>query len=1152
MGVLGPIEASLDGVPLDLGTPKQRALVAALALSGGRAVSVDSLIDLLWGDSAPSTVTGTLQAYVSVLRRTLEPGRRKRTPAEVLVTVAPGYALRLPEDALDARTFDATVTEEHRRSSGPLLGPSRLAHDELEAVVAHLDDALGLWRGEPYADLDDAPAVVAERAHLDELRLVALEDRAVARLALGDHATTAAELEALTSAHPLRERLWALRALALVRSGRQADALEVLRAVRDVLADELGLDPGAELVDLQERVLRQDPALAWAPPTQPERPAPPAAPPAPPPPAAVPAPAAPAASATLSATPGATAATPAATPVGPASPWPLLGRDDELRAMRGALTAVRQGHPGFVVLTGEPGIGKSRLAAEIASLARAYGHVVAVGRCSQDEGAPPLWPWRTVFDTVGVDLPPTDDGEGADFRSWERIARGVEDFAARQPLTVVVEDLHWADTATLRVLRLLTEIDAEVPLLVVLTWRDRPEPTGALADLAESLGRRHALRLELTGVDEAAVGAMVSVVTRRRLAPQQARMMRRRTEGNPFFLIEYARAWRTGTDLDDLLRADPPTAVREVIVRRLARLPEQTRTVLGTAAVVGRRFDVATLAEATSEDEDDLLDRLEPAQAAGLVHEAGVDTFTFDHALVRDTVYGNLSASRRARRHGQVADALARRGGHESEAAHHLLAAGPSRAAEAWRAAVAAAREAMATHTYPEAAALLRRALEAQEADPGAGERERYDVLMELVVGVPVGGVVVRPERRGHRGRRGGRRHRRPGPRRPRGHRADARRDVADDEVRRGPRGHRLGAAPQPRRPAGGGLGPPVPVPARPGQRAVLRRVVRGASRAHGRGAGHGGPARRAERCACTPAWWPTRPCGCPRPRSAGSRLVEDALHLARELGEEHDEVTAGVLLTIVLGELGRPDRMWEVLDATRRQAERLRHVYGLLVLDSMVVPWLCMAGRFEEAEARLTSMIELADASSLHQVDEAIQGNFLVLALWRDRRLPLRGPDPHARADAVPDDVDGGGHALAVRRGGACSRVPRRARGGPGTGRLVLDAQPLLGRRGGGLLRRRRPRRPGLRRAGAVRRPRLLRRLRRLVRPRRRLPRPGRPRHRGDRARHPARRRRGPPRRGVADPAVRRLAARAAGPPRLLTHRFVSLPARSSTLREG
>ena len=974
MGVLGRVEASLDGVTLDLGTPKQRSLVAALALSDGRPVSVDALVDLLWGDRAPSTVTGTLQAYVSVLRRTLEPHREKRAPAEVLVTVAPGYALRLPAGALDARAFDQAVTEEHRRLSGPLLGAGTLAQEELEASVSRLDEALDLWRGTAYADLDDAPAVVAERAHLEELRLVALEDRAVARLSLGDHGTTAADLEALTRAHPLRERLWALRALALVRSGRQADALEVLRTVREVLADELGLDPGAELVDLQERVLRQDPALAFARPTG--RVAAPAAPATP----------------TVPATPAPDTRGSAPSPVGPASPWPLLGRDDELRALRSALTAVRQGQPGFVVLTGEPGIGKSRLAAEIASLARAYGHTVAVGRSSQDEGAPPLWPWRAVFETLGTELPAADlagDGsEGADFRSWERIARSVERAAAAQPLTIVLEDLHWADTATLRVLRLLTEIQSAVPVLVVLTWRDRPEPTGALADLSESLGRRHALRLELGGVDEASVGAMVSVVTRRRIEPAQASTLRERTEGNPFFLIEYARAWRAGTDLGDLLRAEAPTAVREVIVRRLGRLPEQTRTALGTAAVVGRRFDVATLSAATGDDEEDLLDRLEPAQAAGLVHEAGVDTFTFDHALVRDTVYDTLSASRRARRHSQVADALARRGGRETEAAHHLLAAGPSRAGEAWRAAVEAGHLAMATNAYPEAAVLYQRALNAQESDAAADARQRYDVLMDLVsayrwsarwpaltdtvgeairVAESLGDPVLVAEAAISTTR------------------GALWQSASHGEVHEGiieALRRSLAAIPEEdshlRCRCLLSLGHELYYAASFEERlAVIDEALAMADRI-------GDPPLQlhAALIAFTGLWVSTN---ADRRLELGRR----ALELARELGEQHDEVVAHALVAIVLGELGRPREMWQAVEEARAKAEALRHVYTLLVLDSMVVPWLCMRGEFAEAEAKIAHTIDLATQSSLVHADDAIQGNFLVLSMWRDGQVP-------------------------------------------------------------------------------------------------------------------------------------------------------------------
>ena len=266
VSVLGATEVWRDDQRVSLGTRKRRALVAALALSGGRPVSVDALVDLLWSDSPPDGVAGTLQVYVSGLRRALEPDRAPRAPASVLVTVAPGYALHLPDGALDAARFDRTVSDVHRRvgQRAALWAPPALSNDELAATAQELDEALALWRGVPYVELEDAAAAVAERARLEELRSVALEDRAVAALALGDHGTAAAELEALTAAYPLRERLWGLRAVALARAGRQADALEALREVRDVLDAELGLEPSAELRDVQTAVLRQDPALAWS------------------------------------------------------------------------------------------------------------------------------------------------------------------------------------------------------------------------------------------------------------------------------------------------------------------------------------------------------------------------------------------------------------------------------------------------------------------------------------------------------------------------------------------------------------------------------------------------------------------------------------------------------------------------------------------------------------------------------------------------------------------------------------------------------------------------------------------------------------------------------------------------------------------------
>ena len=231
VGILGAAEARLDGVAVDLGTRKQRALLAALALHRGRPVSPDTLVDLLWGEAPPTAVTATLQGYVAGLRRALEPDRPARAPSEVLVTRQAGYALLLEEDALDAAGFEAAVGPDARARRAD--HPPRPRWPSAGPLLDELDEALALWRGMPYAELEDAPAARAERARLEELRVIALEDRAVAGLALGRHATVAAELEALTATYPLRERLWGLRAVALARSGRQADALEVLRQVRD-------------------------------------------------------------------------------------------------------------------------------------------------------------------------------------------------------------------------------------------------------------------------------------------------------------------------------------------------------------------------------------------------------------------------------------------------------------------------------------------------------------------------------------------------------------------------------------------------------------------------------------------------------------------------------------------------------------------------------------------------------------------------------------------------------------------------------------------------------------------------------------------------------------------------------------------------------
>ena len=223
------------------------SLLAVLVLSPGRVVSTDRLVDELWGESPPRSARHLLHVYVSSLRKALAGA----TPRDVLVTQSPGYVLELEEDELDARRFER-LAEDGRRA---------LADGDAERAASRLRDALALWRGPPLAEFTYEPFAQAEIARLEEVRLAAIEDRVEAGLALGSHAGLVAELEALVRESPLRERLRGQLMLALYRSGRQAEALEAYRDAHRTLADELGLEPGAALRQLERAILAQDPEL---------------------------------------------------------------------------------------------------------------------------------------------------------------------------------------------------------------------------------------------------------------------------------------------------------------------------------------------------------------------------------------------------------------------------------------------------------------------------------------------------------------------------------------------------------------------------------------------------------------------------------------------------------------------------------------------------------------------------------------------------------------------------------------------------------------------------------------------------------------------------------------------------------------------------
>jgi predicted ATPase/DNA-binding SARP family transcriptional activator len=244
--VLGPVEVVLEGPPLSVKGKKPLALLALLILRRNEPVPTELLIEDLWGDKAPATAANTLQVYVSQLRKIV---------GDRLTREGSAYRLRVDPGELDAERFEQLADE----------GDAALRRRSFREAAELLGEALALWRGPALADLRYESFAQGETARLDELRLVANENRIEADLGLGRHDQVIGELEALIAEQPLRERLRSLNMLALYRAGRQADALEAYQAARQTLLDELGLEPGPDLRELEQAILRQDEALSRRP-----------------------------------------------------------------------------------------------------------------------------------------------------------------------------------------------------------------------------------------------------------------------------------------------------------------------------------------------------------------------------------------------------------------------------------------------------------------------------------------------------------------------------------------------------------------------------------------------------------------------------------------------------------------------------------------------------------------------------------------------------------------------------------------------------------------------------------------------------------------------------------------------------------------------
>lgn len=647
-GVLGPLVAEDAHGPVELKGPRHRAVLARLLLARGRVVPVDRLVDDLW-DDPPDGAIGAIQTFVSALRRALEPHRPPRAPARLLVTAAPGYALHTAPDSVDAWRFETAVAE-----AGRLLA----AHQPAPALTL-VEEALGWWRGPAYAEFADQPWARAEISRLDELRLLAGERRSSALLALDRPAEAAPDLEAQVNAHPWREDGWRLLALAHYRAGRQGDALDTLRRARATLADDLGIDPGPDLRQLETDILTQAAHLTVA---QPET-----------------------------------------------ATNPLFGRTSEQHQLAEVAAEARRGRLRLVLVSGDAGVGKTALAEAATRQLAGQGWRTAWGGNPEAEGLPPAWPWTQLLDALaatGHGEAPTPEPSGdpvvARFH-WHRAVGGYLARAARrQPLLLVVDDLHWAGAETVALLAALVGEPVAAPILVVATYRTTDVP----AHLAEFLGRAaraEPSRIYLGGLDTAAATELVRATIGRDVDTATAGAIQRRSGGNPFFVRELARLF----DAEGAAGlAAVPAGVRDVVRYRVARLPETAQIVLRQAAVIGTEIELPLL----NALHDEPLDAVECAVRRGFLVEHGAGRFRFTHALVRDTLYQDISQSRRAHWHRVIAETLeAQRPGEVTALAHHFLLAEDPRTARYARAAAELAEQRFAPH---EAARLWQAALD--------------------------------------------------------------------------------------------------------------------------------------------------------------------------------------------------------------------------------------------------------------------------------------------------------------------------------------------------------------------------------------------------------------------------------------------------------
>jgi DNA-binding SARP family transcriptional activator len=699
--ILGPLEVVSDGRRLDLGGPKQRALLAVLLLDANRVVSADRLIEALWEDGTPGTAQKALQVYVSHLRKALGKDRLETKP--------PGYLLRVDKGELDLDRF-----RELQAGNRPA-------------------DALELWSGPPLAEFGYHRFAQSVIARLEESRLACLEERIDADLAAGRHGDLVGELEALVSANPHRERLRRQLMLALYRCGRHGEALAAYQEARRALAEELGLEPSRALQELERAILLQDAALdAFT----------------------EAGPAAEAAARDRAAFVGRERELGVLT----AALGDAMGGHGRIVLVEGEpgigktrlcdeLTDdARAG--GALILVGrcwEAG-GAPAYWPWVQAL-RAYLREAGENavRALVGEDAAELVPLLPELRRIvpGLRDPAETDPEAARFRLFDATASLLKRIAAGRPILLGFDDLHAADTPSLLLLEFLAGEIADSPIMVLAAFRNvDPSVHEPLTGTLTALGRTSLTsRVTLAGLAEGEVARLIEASQDVTPPRELVEAIYDETRGNPLFVGEVVRLLAQEGLLTggrgDVERLGVPQGVREVIGRRLDRLSDRCRQILTLAAALGREFGLVALEHVSGQGLDELLAGLDEAMTSGVISEVpgSLGRLRFGHTLIRDTIYEELTPARRIGLHRLVGEALEvlyapDPGPHLAELAHHFFLAAPGDPAKAVDYARRAGDHALGVRAYEEAARLYDTALEALALQGGAEPAARCALLL--------------------------------------------------------------------------------------------------------------------------------------------------------------------------------------------------------------------------------------------------------------------------------------------------------------------------------------------------------------------------------------------------------------------------------------